>query len=113
MFVKALKYQHVLGVMFAENLPIASSCFRLEMLLYWMYKQQYLMILSLLFNNAASIKACVSDRMINKCGAVGGMRNGRGNSSTQRKSTPVALCPSQMLCDLNWDQTQAAVVRNI
>jgi hypothetical protein len=71
------------------------------------------MILSLLFNNTASIKTCVSDMMINECAAVGGMRNDRGNSSTQRKPTPVALCPSQMPYDLKWDQMQAAVVRSI
>jgi hypothetical protein len=31
--------------------------------------------------------------MINECGAVGGMRIGRGNRSTRRKAAPVALRP--------------------
>jgi hypothetical protein len=51
--------------------------------------------------------------MIDKCAAVGKMRNGRGNSSTQRKPSPVALCPSQMTYDPNWDKTLAAVVKSI
>jgi hypothetical protein len=36
----------------------------------------------------------VNDRIINECGAVGGMITGRGNSSTHRKTALVILCPS-------------------
>jgi hypothetical protein len=31
--------------------------------------------------------------VMGECGAVGGMRLGRGNQSTWRKSAPVVLCP--------------------
>jgi hypothetical protein len=43
-------------------------------------------------------------------GAVGGMRIGRGNGSTQRKPAPVPLCPSQIPHDLTWAQTWATTV---
>jgi hypothetical protein len=37
-----------------------------------------------------------SPRMVNnECGAVGGMRIGRGNRSTRRKPAPVSICPPQ------------------
>jgi hypothetical protein len=45
-------------------------------------------------------------------GAVGGMRIGRGNRSTQRKPTPVQLCPPQIPHDLTWARTRAAAVGN-
>jgi hypothetical protein len=47
-------------------------------------------------------------RMIDddECGAVGGMRIGRGNRSTRRKPAPVPLCPPQ----IPYNQTRAAVV---
>jgi hypothetical protein len=35
-----------------------------------------------------------------ECGAVGGMRIGRGNHSTRRKPAPVPLCPPQIPRDL-------------
>jgi hypothetical protein len=35
-----------------------------------------------------------------ECGAVGGMRIGRGNRSTRRISVPVALCPPQIPHDV-------------
>jgi hypothetical protein len=41
-------------------------------------------------------------------GAVGGMRNGRGNRNTRRKPAPVPLCPPQIPHDLTWDRTRAA-----
>jgi hypothetical protein len=44
------------------------------------------------------------------CGAVGGMRIGRGNRSTRRKPAPVPLCPSQIPHDRTWDRTWAAAV---
>jgi hypothetical protein len=31
-----------------------------------------------------------------ECGAIGGMRLGRGNRSTRRKPAPVPLCPPQI-----------------
>jgi hypothetical protein len=34
------------------------------------------------------------------CGAIGGMKIGRGNRSTRRKLVPVLLCPPQILHDL-------------
>jgi hypothetical protein len=42
-------------------------------------------------------------------GAVGGMRIGKGNRSTQRKPAPVSLCPPQIPHDLTWDETWATV----
>jgi hypothetical protein len=41
------------------------------------------------------------------CGAVGGMRIGRGNRSTRSKPAPV---PPQIPHDLTWDRTRAAAV---
>jgi hypothetical protein len=38
-----------------------------------------------------------------ECGAVGGMRIGRGNRSTRRKPAPVPLCPPQIPHDLESD----------
>jgi hypothetical protein len=34
------------------------------------------------------------------CGAIGGMKIGRGNRSTRRKPAPMALCPPQIPLDL-------------
>jgi hypothetical protein len=45
-----------------------------------------------------------------ECGAVGGMRIGRGNRSTRRKPTPVTLYPQQTPHDLIWARTRAAAV---
>jgi hypothetical protein len=44
------------------------------------------------------------------CGAVSGMKIGRGNQSTQRKPAPAPLCPPQIPLDQTQDQTQAAAV---
>jgi hypothetical protein len=51
-------------------------------------------------------------RMIdaNKCGAVGGMRIGRGNLTARRKPAPVPLCPPQIPYELIWDRTRTAAV---
>jgi hypothetical protein len=50
-------------------------------------------------------------RMIeDECGAVGGMKIGRGNLSTIRKPAPVPLCPPQIPHELTWDRTRAAAV---
>jgi hypothetical protein len=45
----------------------------------------------------------VGYRIINKGGAVGGMRIQKGNWSTLRKSAPLPLCPPQIPHDLTWD----------
>jgi hypothetical protein len=45
-----------------------------------------------------------------ECGAVGGMRIGKGNRSTRRKPAPVPLCPPQIPHHLAWARTRAAVV---
>jgi hypothetical protein len=44
------------------------------------------------------------------CGAIGGMRIGRGNWSTWRKTALVPLCPPQIPHDLTWARTRAAAV---
>jgi hypothetical protein len=43
-------------------------------------------------------------RMIDddECETIGGMRIGRGNQSTRRKSAPEPLCPQQIPHDLSW-----------
>jgi hypothetical protein len=51
------------------------------------------------------------DRMINACGAVGGMRIGRGNRSTRRYPTQVPLSPPQITYYLTRDRPRAAVAR--
>jgi hypothetical protein len=43
-----------------------------------------------------------------ECGAVGGMKIGRGNRITRRKPAPVPLCPPQIPHDLTRDRSQAA-----
>jgi hypothetical protein len=37
------------------------------------------------------------------CGAIGGMKVGRGNRSTRRKPAPAPLCPPQIPLDQTWD----------
>jgi hypothetical protein len=44
------------------------------------------------------------------CGAIGGMRIGRGNRSTRRKCAAVPLCPPQIPHDQTGAQTRAAAV---
>jgi hypothetical protein len=52
-------------------------------------------------------------RMIDdECGAVSGMRIGRGNRSTRRKTAPVPLCPPQIPHGLTLAQIRAAAVGN-
>jgi hypothetical protein len=48
-----------------------------------------------------------------ECGAVGGMRIGRGKQSTKRKPTPVPLYPPQIPHNLTWARTQAAAVESL
>jgi hypothetical protein len=49
-------------------------------------------------------------RMIDECGAVGGMRIGKGNRNTRKKPVPMPLCPPQIPHDLTWARTRAAAV---
>jgi hypothetical protein len=44
------------------------------------------------------------------CGAVSGMRIGRGDWNTWEKPAPVPLCPPQVPHDLTWAQTWDAAV---
>jgi hypothetical protein len=44
------------------------------------------------------------------CGAIGGMKIGRGNRSTRRKPAPAPLCPPQIPHDQTRARTRAAVV---
>jgi hypothetical protein len=46
------------------------------------------------------------------CGAVGGMKIGRGNRSTRRKPAPVSLCPSQIPHEQTWARTRVAAERS-
>jgi hypothetical protein len=39
---------------------------------------------------------------VDECGAVGAMKIGRGNQSTERKLVPVPLYPPQIPHDLTW-----------
>jgi hypothetical protein len=45
-----------------------------------------------------------------ECGAVSGIRIGRGNRSTWRKPASVPLCPPKIPHDLTWARTRAAEV---
>jgi hypothetical protein len=45
-----------------------------------------------------------------ECGAVCGLRIGKGNLSTRRKPAPVPFCPPQIPHDMTWAQTWAAAV---
>jgi hypothetical protein len=44
------------------------------------------------------------------CGAIGGMKIGRGNRSTRRKPAPAPLCPPQIPHDQTRARTRAATV---
>jgi hypothetical protein len=55
----------------------------------------------------------VQPQMIDEgdCGAIGGMKIGRGNRSTQRKPAPAPLCPPQIPpLDQTRARTRAAAV---
>jgi hypothetical protein len=45
-----------------------------------------------------------------ECGAVGGMRIGRGNRSARRTQALVLLCPLQIPHDLTWARTRDVAV---
>jgi hypothetical protein len=38
----------------------------------------------------------IVDRIINKCGTLGGVRIAKGNISTQRNPVPLPICPPQI-----------------
>jgi hypothetical protein len=44
------------------------------------------------------------------CGAIGGMKIGRGNRGIRRKPAPAPLCPPQIPLDQTRDRTRAATV---
>jgi hypothetical protein len=44
------------------------------------------------------------------CGAIGGMKIGRGNRSTRTKPAPAPLCPPQIPHDHTRVRTRAAAV---
>jgi hypothetical protein len=44
------------------------------------------------------------------CGAIGGMKIGRGNRSTRRKTCPASLCPPQIPLDQTRVRTRAAAL---
>jgi hypothetical protein len=46
------------------------------------------------------------------CGAIGGMKIGRGNRSTRRKPAPAPLCPLQIAHDQTRARTRAAMVES-
>jgi hypothetical protein len=61
---------------------------------------------------AANSGLLYKPQMINEddCGAIGGMKIGRGNRSTRRKSAPAPLCPPQIPHDQTRARTWAAAV---
>jgi hypothetical protein len=59
---------------------------------------------------SATVSPIVPASDDDECGAVGGMRIGKGNRSTCRKPAPVPLCPPQIVLDLTKDRTPAAAV---
>jgi hypothetical protein len=60
---------------------------------------------------SATIWPIVEPRMIyDECGAVCGMRIGKGNRSTQRKPASVPLCPPQIPHNLTWTRTRPAAL---
>jgi hypothetical protein len=49
-----------------------------------------------------------SQMIVDECGAVGGMRIGRGNRNTREKSAPLPLCLPRIPYDLTWARTRTA-----
>jgi hypothetical protein len=45
----------------------------------------------------------IIDRIINKSGAVGGVKGGRRNQNTWRRQAPTPRCLPQITQDLTWD----------
>jgi hypothetical protein len=52
----------------------------------------------------------VDDVIVSVCGAMDGMRIGRGNRSTWRNPAPLSLCLPKIPYDLVWNRTLAAAV---
>jgi hypothetical protein len=65
-----------------------------------------------LLGTAATTGLLYQPQMIDDgdCGAIGGMKIGKGNRSTRRKPSPAPLCPPQIPHDLTQDRTLAAAV---
>jgi hypothetical protein len=63
-------------------------------------------------STAATTGLLYQPQMIDEgdCGAIGGMKIGRGNRSTRRKPAPASLCPPQMPHDQTRARTRAASV---
>jgi hypothetical protein len=61
---------------------------------------------------AAIIGSLYQPQMIDDvdCGAIGGMKIGRGNWNTRRKPAPLSLCPPEIPHDLTRARTPAAAV---
>jgi hypothetical protein len=60
---------------------------------------------------AATIGLFYQPQMIDdECGAVGGMKIGRGNRRTRGKPAPMPLCPPQITHDASRARTRAAEV---
>jgi hypothetical protein len=66
------------------------------------------------FGNAATTGLLYQPQMIvdDDCGAIGGIKIGRKNRSTQRKPAPAPLCPQQTLHDQTRARTRAAAVES-
>jgi hypothetical protein len=66
------------------------------------------------FGTSATTGPLYQPQMIDDgdCGAIDGMKIGRGNLSTQRKHTPVPLCPPQIPHGQTWAQTHVTTVGN-
>jgi hypothetical protein len=65
-----------------------------------------------ILGTAATVRLLYQPQTIDDivCGAIGGMRAGRGNRSTRRKSATVPLCPPQIPHDLTLARTRTAAV---
>jgi hypothetical protein len=80
--------------------------------------RQLLIILSAVrlgsLGTGATIGLLYQSRMIDDgdCGAICGMKIGRGNRSTRRKPAPLPLCPPQSPHELTRARTRAAAVGN-
>jgi hypothetical protein len=65
-----------------------------------------------LLGTAATSGLLYKPQMIDEddCGAIGGMKIGRGNRSTRRKHAPAPLCPPQITHDQTRARTRAVAV---
>jgi hypothetical protein len=65
-------------------------------------------------HGTAAIALLYQPQMIDDgdCGAIGGMKIGRGNRSTRIKSVPAPICPPQVRHDRTRVRTRAAEVGN-